>query len=101
MNRNKRKKFFRFLKEIGAYKSFLNRTEENPNNYHKQKNCLEYLKNSFDGRDAIINSFCWADTPEGDRFWSTAWIILCENNGNYVLDETVINEIKALNKSAA
>ena len=88
-----KKKFFRFLKEEGAYAAF------------KRNFSLDYLKEWFDNDykqivngksyyeavkkiDYISEAFHWMDMPEGFDYWNE----LNRKWGHNVLKENVLNE---------
>ena len=82
-----RKKFFRFLKEEGAYQLYID-------NINEQHPGLDYIfwekmwKNEVLSEEnkcieGIDYAFCWADTKQGHDFWSKIddeWIDKCRKS---------------------
>ena len=74
-NNNYVKIFFRFLKEEGIYKPYI----ENLKNYNRNKRFLNAcLKNNGDIEGAISISFLWAKTPQSVIFWQKKHLNLKE-----------------------
>lgn len=70
-----KKKFFRFLKEEGAYAAFKRNFDIehistwSTDLYNKIKNDGEDFYNVVNPEHYISGAFAWANTPEGNDFW--------------------------------
>lgn len=95
MTKGEIKIFFRFLKEIGVYKSYLISTNKSKSQKLKgPRNAKQFLYEVKIG-NAVQSAFVWSVSPEGHTFWhkvSEQWDIY---SGLLNLNDEIIGKINA------
>ena len=95
MTKDKTKKFFRFLKELGLYRQFIQYTDKNYDFHHK-KNFKEYCQVKPYGC-VISDAFHWVGTPQGDPFWRR--IAKCWQEDEGIITNSLRKRLKKLDMS--
>lgn len=84
------KKLSEFLKENGAYESFIE-------NCLNDGNTLQYIEDCSLSNIGIGNGFTWVDTPQGFIYWENLMDKFCELNIINDMDEILYKEYERRN----
>lgn len=104
MNKNL-KKFFRLLKEVGAYNNYIFNVTHST--YHEYKNAKEFF--SAVCTDEFINrAFFWAGTIQGREYWEylhrqwsnkQPWTCFSQDELNLIREKLITLDISKMKKN--